>query len=493
MKTEERWYVWGEWPKLPWIHSCYNFSLALELRNQTGVDIPHLAADYHNGTSRTFMRGSEWLKTGEQYLTKVLESPHILEEDLIAIETSANELFAFSAGLMKKRSVDLSRTEIKAAYQKFHHYEHSLWSAGMVPNLLELNQSLLSDYLKNKIGVDEQKWHILITPTELSSAQIEERDFLKLAINIGKRAKIVNKNELKAHFETDQKLYTLFKAHYQKYRWIQYGWIGPSLDEQYFLDRMTDILRRASAEKSLVALVAQDHALVQERDILDRHLNLDTHTATLVKLLRRILFDKAYRMDALYQSYYCMEPILEKMAKIYGLSLDELRMIHGTELLPSLVSGKINHKFLQEAIEYSAYIKENNELRFYVGNKARKAMRQILSDIKKEKPNGDLKGQAAFLGKVQGRARLIFTTADIHKIKNGDILISHATDPSLLPAMEKAAAFVTDMGGLTCHAAIVAREMHKPCIVGTKIATKVLKDGDVVEVDAYNGTVRKVA
>jgi pyruvate,water dikinase len=56
--------------------------------------------------------------------------------------------------------------------------------------------------------------------------------------------------------------------------------------------------------------------------------------------------------------------------------------------------------------------------------------------------------------------------------------------------MQKAAAFVTDEGGLTCHAAIVAREMKKPCIIGTKIATKVLKDGDMVEVDANKGIVK---
>jgi pyruvate,water dikinase len=59
-------------------------------------------------------------------------------------------------------------------------------------------------------------------------------------------------------------------------------------------------------------------------------------------------------------------------------------------------------------------------------------------------------------------------------------------------AMRKAAAIVTDLGGITCHAAIVSREMKVPCVVGTKIATKVFKDGDLVEVDAIKGTVRKL-
>ena len=64
------------------------------------------------------------------------------------------------------------------------------------------------------------------------------------------------------------------------------------------------------------------------------------------------------------------------------------------------------------------------------------------------------------------------------------------TIPDFLPAMKKAVAFVTDEGGILCHAAIVAREFKKPCIVGTKFATKILKDGDYVEVDANNGVVR---
>jgi pyruvate,water dikinase len=64
------------------------------------------------------------------------------------------------------------------------------------------------------------------------------------------------------------------------------------------------------------------------------------------------------------------------------------------------------------------------------------------------------------------------------------------TTPDFVPAMRKAVAIITDEGGITCHAAIVSRELGKPCIIGTKIATKALKDGDVVEVDADNGVVR---
>ncbi len=71
-------------------------------------------------------------------------------------------------------------------------------------------------------------------------------------------------------------------------------------------------------------------------------------------------------------------------------------------------------------------------------------------------------------------------------------MVAHTTFPALVPAMKKASAIITDDGGLTCHAAIVSRELQTPCVVGTKHATKILHDGDVVEVDANNGIVKKL-
>ncbi|HLC48700.1 MAG TPA: PEP-utilizing enzyme, partial [Candidatus Norongarragalinales archaeon] len=84
----------------------------------------------------------------------------------------------------------------------------------------------------------------------------------------------------------------------------------------------------------------------------------------------------------------------------------------------------------------------------------------------------------------------ILTPSDLPKMGEGDILVAQATNPDVVPAMKKAAAIVTNTGGITCHAAIVSRELGIPCIVGTKIATDVLKDGMVVEVDATKGIVK---
>lgn len=102
----------------------------------------------------------------------------------------------------------------------------------------------------------------------------------------------------------------------------------------------------------------------------------------------------------------------------------------------------------------------------------------------------EITGQVACSGKVTGSVKILLKKDDMVNFREGEVLVSYMTMPAFMPAMQKAAAFVTDEGGITCHAAIVARELKKPCIIGTRIATKVLKDGDLVEVDAENGIVR---
>ena len=77
-------------------------------------------------------------------------------------------------------------------------------------------------------------------------------------------------------------------------------------------------------------------------------------------------------------------------------------------------------------------------------------------------------------------------------MQKGEIIVSSMTRPEMVVAMKKAAAIITDEGGITSHAAIVSRELGIPCILGTKIATKVFKNGDIAEVDANNGIVRKL-
>jgi pyruvate,water dikinase len=104
-----------------------------------------------------------------------------------------------------------------------------------------------------------------------------------------------------------------------------------------------------------------------------------------------------------------------------------------------------------------------------------------------------LKGLPASPGKIVGVAKVLLSIEEMEKFKDGDILVTKMTAPDWVPIMGKAKAIVTDEGGLTCHAAIISRELGVPCIVGTssfgKKATEVLKDGETITVDAKNGLV----
>ncbi len=134
-----------------------------------------------------------------------------------------------------------------------------------------------------------------------------------------------------------------------------------------------------------------------------------------------------------------------------------------------------------EIINLKDYLKEHSDYVF------------LFDKISKEtQEKGIIRGSIAFKGYAKGIVRILKRKIQVSELKEGEIIVSPMTTPDFIPAMEKAAAFITDEGGTLCHAAIVARELEKPCIIGTKVASQVLKNGDLVEVDANKGIVRKL-
>lgn len=110
----------------------------------------------------------------------------------------------------------------------------------------------------------------------------------------------------------------------------------------------------------------------------------------------------------------------------------------------------------------------------------------IKEDIQKD----NLSGQTAFPGVVEGKARIITKRGDISEFKQGEIVVASTTTPDYLPAMKKSVAIISEHGGMICHAAITSRELKIPCIVGVKNITKIVDNGDLLKVDADNGTIK---
>jgi pyruvate,water dikinase len=108
-----------------------------------------------------------------------------------------------------------------------------------------------------------------------------------------------------------------------------------------------------------------------------------------------------------------------------------------------------------------------------------------------EGPQGEpiVRGLGAAPGAASGTVRLVSSLDEGDALAEGEVLVTHMTAPDWVPLMRRAAAIVTDSGGMTCHAAIVSRELGIPCVVGTGDATTTLRDGEVVTVDATQGIV----
>ncbi len=150
---------------------------------------------------------------------------------------------------------------------------------------------------------------------------------------------------------------------------------------------------------------------------------------------------------------------------------------------------------LQKKVNVKPIIQERKRGGFTIKQVGRKI--KVLTGVRPEDlhegvfPVGmkEVKGSPAFVGKATGKVQIVLNPAAA-QMETGSILVTHMTTPDFVSIMRRVGAIVTDEGGLLCHASIVARELKKPCIVGTKFATQVLKDGDLVEVDANKGIVK---
>lgn len=162
------------------------------------------------------------------------------------------------------------------------------------------------------------------------------------------------------------------------------------------------------------------------------------------------------------------------------------------ELKDSLLKNNIvvDKKELIKRYNRYALVAVDKKIKLYTNISAKKIAEKIYHE------KGDslniIKGSPVFNGMIKGNVTVVRSVAELKKKKHQSILVTPMTTVDYLPYIKGFKAIVTDEGGLACHAAIVARELKVPCVIGTKIATKVLKDGDKVEVNATKGVVKKV-
>ncbi|MBS3116522.1 hypothetical protein J4421_02900 [Candidatus Woesearchaeota archaeon] len=185
------------------------------------------------------------------------------------------------------------------------------------------------------------------------------------------------------------------------------------------------------------------------------------------------------------------------MRKWLGPKLQE----HGIprEYLKLLSVEEIDNLVNSDKVPAKSKLDERAKGYFYLSGKIHPiiSLEKFLKEhdllLDEENNNSDLlKGTVAYAnGVVQGKVKMILNSEEIHNFQPGEIFVTTMTAPDYLPIISKAKALITDDGGLTSHAAIIARELRLPTITGTRFATKILNDGDLIEVDTIKGMVRK--
>lgn len=181
--------------------------------------------------------------------------------------------------------------------------------------------------------------------------------------------------------------------------------------------------------------------------------------------------------------------VQEMCSRRKNISYDQLIYTFNEELISCFLSDSISND-IKNRKEGVFFFCQNNELVCSLDISSSYDLIEKILDTQKISEQKEIKGVCASKGKVQGRVRIVRSAKNIDSVKDGEILVAPMTRPEFLVGLRRASGIITDDGGLTCHAAIVAREMKKPCVVGTKLATKLLKDGDLVELDADNGIIK---
>jgi len=204
-------------------------------------------------------------------------------------------------------------------------------------------------------------------------------------------------------------------------------------------------------------------------------------------LAQELTFWKTERLDVMSLADSRAADLYSSTAESLSLETDQLFAMRRDEIEASLVRGAptVNKEKLAERLNGFCLLLHAGTIDFF---KPSRKPAETPVEVAATTP-GEIRGTAASRGVVTGRVRRVMDLSEAPLLEAGEILVTTMTRPEMGVALDRAAAFVTDEGGRMAHAAIIAREMGKPCVIGTGEATRLLKDGMGVTVDGDNGIV----
>jgi len=366
---------------------------------------------------------------------------------------------------------DKDKVEIIKLYEKFLKKDYEYWVPSQFIDLFDIFESEILEFIfKEKLKeISKGDLHFLLLPA--SSVYWEEKDDLNKIKNYIKEGKIGKIDEL---------FWSKLKNHAKKYWWIKNDYQHvQKLSAINFIERLSE----KSEEPFWKNLPLKKKEIIKKYS-LDKEIILKLDQITEMAYLRDIR--KKYTQIA---NYYLIT-FFHTIAKKIKVPLEWSNFVVPFKEYKKFLSR--DKKFIKELESRTKtgvwMIGADNDWNPKIESKRTKELLDLVEkNLKKESV---LYGNVASLGKARGIVKIILRQSDFDKFNEGDILITGMTRPEFVPLMKKASAIVTDEGGITCHAAIISRELSKPCVIATQNATKTFKDGDLVEVNANHGFIK---
>ncbi|MFA5022222.1 MAG: PEP-utilizing enzyme [Patescibacteria group bacterium] len=385
---------------------------------------------------------------------------------------------AISANRLKK----LSNQELYSVFKKWSDGYLDFWTIGLLPEVANYGGEII---LKDKLGKivpssDFIKvFERLSAPQRLSFYQKADLDLIRLK-------KLINNKKV-----FDQKI----NEYQKKYFWILNSYHHTQvLSVKYFEQELLKY-NKNELRKKVNELEFHSVKVKQEKEALAKNYRLNNEILKIANRLAFCVWWQDLRKFYIFLANHYIDLFLTEFSRRYDIDFESLHYYNYFEILSLAEKNKkLTPAEIAKRRRYliAHYSQEENKLQYISGALAKKIILEF-TKIKINKSLKEFKGLVVSRGKtVLGRARILTSATDFSKMKKGEILVAPMTAPEFIIVIKKAIAIVTDEGGMTSHAAIVSRELGIPCIVGTKIATKVLKDGDLVQVDTIKGWVKKI-
>ncbi|MFH1247334.1 MAG: PEP-utilizing enzyme, partial [Candidatus Micrarchaeota archaeon] len=324
---------------------------------------------------------------------------------------------------------------------------------------------------------------LLFELSEPTDSRLEKNSLLEIAL-LAKKEK---------QWKTNADVEVAVQKHLDSFRYLgrHYYWGGNYASGDIF--NRLEVLLSKDLNVELKARQEQEKIKEASAEVFDK-LHFGSEEKLMVETLQVWGHTANYADETFSFAVHKLAPLIKSVCKQWNISWNQFASMRVSEIKNAFENGfdeKLSSELSARCVE-NAIIFNNPKVTVLFGKQLEKYKVVELAAEESMHHLSELHGQSVCPGKVTGKVRIVQSLEDADALQRGEILVAPSTFPAYVPAMERSAAIVTDEGGLLCHAAIVAREIKVPCIVGTKIGTKVFRNGDLVEVDATNGIVKKI-